>query len=186
MCAILSGGLCLPFFQKNNQNHNETKTVDHIQAILDLDLQEILVQLALNTNQSLGTAKTIYENGLHAKMVAQITLKEALVFPIMATAQVIGQAESGAQVLGTVVRDYKAGSQFIKIEYTVQSSSVLQDFIIVKCRVGGNTLEPTTEGCKFYLGGTGLLCHGLKTPSFWVPSICRLVFSTDSVWFWKV
>jgi hypothetical protein len=125
-----------------------------------LDLQEILVQLAINTNQSLITAKTIYERGLHAKMVAQVTLKDALIFPILATAQVIGNSESGTQVLGTVVQDYRAGSQFIKIEYTVPSSSSVvqqqgdEDFLLLKCRVGGNTLEPITDGCKFcYFGG---------------------------------
>lgn len=140
------------------------------QAILDLDLQEILVQLAINTNQSLVTAKTIYEKGLYAKTVAQVTLAEALIFPITATAQVIGKAESGAQVLGTVLEDYRAGSQFIKIEYTVQSSvAQLDEDDSIKCRVGGN-LEATTEGCKFVAARVSRL-----VPPTWFPYILEIL-----------
>jgi hypothetical protein len=113
------------------------------QAAIDLDLQEIQTQLALGTDQSFAIAQDIYETGAFSQSVAILSLTVPLTVPIAKGAAVSGLGDGG-EVIGTILEDYKIGTQVIQVEY---ATSFIQS-AYSRCQVGANPNPTNMEGCE--------------------------------------
>jgi hypothetical protein len=122
-------------------------------------------QLALGTDQSFETAKSIYSEGAHSKSIASITLNSGLLDPVPAKTPVSGKSTSGVEVVGTTYEDYEAGATNIIVQYdtiTVQSN-------YVGCQVGASP-TPNTEGCFAESGTLSIEGEGTFTYTYNVTS----------------
>jgi hypothetical protein len=114
------------------------------QNALDLDQAELEKQLALGTDETFATAKSIYTDGAFSKSFATVTLATALSQPLNKGAQVIGKSATGDEVNGKLLKDYPVDSTVIDVQY--ETNSFQNSY--VGCQVGANP-SPITDRCKY-------------------------------------
>ena len=116
----------------------------NFKAAIDLDQKALEEQLSFGTSDSFTLAQKIYEDGVHSKSFAEVTLLSRLPGAIQEGARIIGKDVTGKEVKGQAMASATKGSLAIKIQYAtadVQAS-------YVNCQVGALEELGNTAGCK--------------------------------------
>jgi hypothetical protein len=90
-------------------------------------------QLALQTTQAFGLAKSIYNEGGNSKSYAVLSLSAPLTSVILKGAAIVGKSSTGKEISCKAMDDYPEGSESIEALYTttdIQAS-------YMECQVGG-------------------------------------------------
>lgn len=119
-------------------------------AALDLDMRDLIAELAKETHQGRDNAKKIYSEGSYSKSYARLLLDGTSGLPVDLAkgAELLGETGDGRQVLGKTLKDAKRGATTIDFQY--HASSVQAHW--TDCHVGGNP-NPNLNGCLAPRGG---------------------------------
>lgn len=124
---------------------------------IDDDLNEINLQLSLETSASYTLAEQLYKEGAHSKSIAVLTLDHPLDRDVFKSSIVHGFSDvvpgfgDPQQVFGSLHHDAKIGDITLWIEYDVNAGQGLN----IGCSVG---VKPSTEinGCFASVGNINL------------------------------
>jgi len=115
-----------------------------LQNAIDLDQKEMETQLGLETSDSYALAKDIYQNGVHSKPFAEVTIEGGAPSAIPAGASIVGTTPSGSEVRGSAMEAAESGASVLRIQY---ATTDIQE-AYVNCQVGALEQDGNTEGCK--------------------------------------